>query len=79
MKKHNDFLEIQEIFIKRLPNDVQMGALMLGNFTLAPLVAPLAPQFIFLLQNVAKVLQKCSQGCKSDSKRDPKMVKVSPK
>ena len=52
METHDDFLKVQEILGKRLPNDVQMGALMLGNFTLAPLVAPLAPQ------TVAKMLKK---------------------
>jgi hypothetical protein len=53
------------------------------NVTLAPLVAPLAPQVVFLLktcsQSAPKVvpsLQKWSQACKSYCKRDPKVVKV---
>ena len=52
--------EKKEIFKQKFPNDVQVGVLMLGNFTLAPLLAPLAPQVVFLLK-------KCSQ-------RAPKVV-----
>ena len=64
---------------KRLPNGVPTGALILGNLTLAPVLAPLAPQVVFLLKNAANVLQRWSQGCKSDSKRDPKVVEVGPR
>ena len=66
----------QEISRKRLSNGVPKSDLKLGNVTLAPLVAPLAPQVVFLLKNVAKVLQKWSQACKSDSKSESKVAKV---
>ena len=69
MNKHDDFVKQQEIFGKRLPNDVQMGALKLGNLTLAPLLAPLAPQVVFFTQ---KMQPKCSKG-------GPKVAKVTPK
>ena len=54
---------------KRLPNGLPTGELMLRDFTLAPLLAPLAPQVIFFTQ---KVQPKCS-------KVGPKVAKVTPK
>ena len=79
MKKHDDFMKQMRNLQKRLPNGVPKSDLMLRDFTLAPLLAPLAPQVVFLLKNAAKVLQRWSQGCKSDSKRDPKVVEVGPR
>ena len=54
MNKHDDFVKNQEIFGKRLPNGVPKTDSILRNLTLAPLLAPLAPQVVFLLK-------KCSQ------------------
>jgi hypothetical protein len=63
MTKHDDIMETkQEIFIKRLPNSVQQNEAMLGNFTLAPLLAPLTPESVLLLKTNSQ----------SDSKSGPK-------
>jgi len=59
--------------------NVQQSNSILGNSTSASLVAPLAPQVIFLHE-------KCTQGApkvvprlqKGDSKRDSKVMRVSP-
>ena len=70
--------KIQEIFRKWLPNSVHMGDFILGNSTLEPLVAPLAPQTVFLsekctqsapkvIPGLQKWLQKGSQSGKSGS------------
>ena len=72
----------QEISRKWLPNSVQMGEFILGNSTLAPLVAPLAPQTVFLskkcsqsapkvIPGLQKWLQKGSQSGKSGSQVIP--------
>ena len=80
MNKHDDFVKKQEIFGKRLPNGVPKSDSILRNLTLAPLLAPLAPQVVFFTQKKpAKVLQRWSQGRKNDSKRDPKVVEVGPR
>ena len=76
MNKHDDFVKKTEIFGKRLPNGVPKSDSILRNLTLAPL----APQVVFVYsKNAAKVLQRWSQGCKSDSKRNPKVVEVGPR
>jgi hypothetical protein len=69
MNKHDDFVKKQEIFGKRLPNGVPKSDSILRNLTLAPLLAPLAPQVVFFTQ---KMQPKCSKG-------GPKVAKVTPK
>ena len=76
----------QEVFRKWLPNSAQMGEFISCNSTFAPLVAPLAPQTVFLSEkcshNAPKVipglqkwLQKGSQSGKSGSQVIPSSKK----
>ena len=78
MKNMSNSAKKLEIFRKWPPNSVQMGELILGNSTLAPLVAPLAPQTVFLsnkcsqsapkvIPGLQKWLQKGSQSSKNGS------------
>ena len=73
MKKHYDFLPRKDIFRKRLPNGVPQSDLMLGkyHFGVSGGTSGISVRFF-----AAKVLQKWSQACKSDSKRHPKVVEV---
>ena len=48
----------QESFRKGLPNGVQKGDWISGDSTLAPLVAPLAPQSVFFLKKIQPKLPK---------------------
>ena len=77
MTKYDDFIQKNK---KSSKNGSQMVSqkvtLFWENVTLAPLLAPLAPQVVFYSKNTAKVLQRWSQGRKNDSKRDPKVVEV---
>ena len=43
---------------ERLPNGVRKGEAILGKFTLAPLVAPLVPQSVFLLKRYSQSAPK---------------------
>ena len=70
------FLKKTEIFRKWLPNGLQMGEVILGDFTLPRLVAPLAPQSVFLLKKYHQSVPKVSPRCQSTSESDPKLVKV---
>ena len=79
MKKHDDFMKKARNLQKNLSNGVSKSDSILGDFTLAPLLAPLAPQFVFYSKKAAKVLQRWSQGRKNDSKMDPKVVEVGPR
>jgi len=53
-----------------------MGEVILGDFTLSRLVAPLAPQSVFLLKTYNQSVPKVSPRCQSTSESDPKLVKV---
>ena len=71
----------QEIFRKRLSNGVPKSESKLGKCRFGASGGTSggtsgASGRFFTQQNVAKVLQKWSQACKSDSKRHPKVVKV---
>ena len=61
---------------KSSENTSQISDFILGDSTSAPVVAPLAPQFVLGAQNIPKVFQKCLQGGQSTSETGPKLVKV---
>ena len=58
MKKHDDFMTKTRNLKKRLPNGVPKSELMLRVLTLAPLLAPLAPQLVFLLNKFSQSAPK---------------------
>ncbi len=69
MKTNNDSMEKTRNLQKKLSNGIPKSDTLLSDFTLAPLLAPLAPQVVFLLK---KNQPKCSKG-------GPKVASMTPK
>ena len=77
MKKHDDFLQKTRNLQKTTPNWCPKKWVKVGKMSLWRLWWHLWRLCSFFYsKKVAKVLQKWSQACKSDSKRESKVVKV---